>query len=97
MIIHFFDSNKLHKILRAFLRQTEVNAISFIPTNQATMVKDSILTAAGAALGLFALAFTDENVLSKVDNINCVAAPLVATAVMIFSSKKAADAKSIIG
>ena len=61
------------------------------------MVKDSILTAAGAALGLFALAFTDENVLSKVDNINCVAAPLVATAVMIFSSKKAADAKSIIG
>ena len=60
-------------------------------------MKDAIISGVGAALGLYALAFVDENVLSNVDNIGCVATALAATAVTIFSSNTAADPKTIVG
>ena len=61
-------------------------------------MKDVILSAVGAAIGLYALSLVEDNVLNSINkNLSCVAAPLAATAVMIFSSKQAADAKSIVG
>lgn len=57
----------------------------------------AIIGAVAAAVALYTLTLVDENVLASVDNINCVATPLVATAAMIFSSRDAADAKSIVG
>ena len=61
-------------------------------------MKDVILSAVGAAIGLYALSLVEDNVLNSINNnLACVAAPLAATAVMIFSTKQAADAKSIVG
>ena len=59
--------------------------------------KSLVIGAVAAAVALFSLTLVDEHVLGKVDNVNCVAAPLAATAAMMFSSPGAPDAKSIVG
>lgn len=61
------------------------------------MSKAAIIAGVGAALGLFTLTLIEEHVLGSVDNIGCVAAPLAATAAMIFADRSAADIKSIVG
>ena len=61
------------------------------------MSKDAIVSGVGAGLGLFSLTLIEKHVIGSGNDFGCVAAPLAATAAMIFADRSAADIKNIVG